>query len=171
MAHRRRRESPAASSKRKVESDAWCLSPRGINGGGDGANRGVVSQKTAERGIGGAQWRYGWCCCALVGCVVCSCACVLSMQKRCGVQVAVLLPRVCSEEWWKVDRRRPRWATGEVRPRATAPESTMSVQESGGDVFLSPLTALGKGREGPTRRRAGAGRELRGSLGGHVDGC
>lgn len=46
----------------------------------------------------------------------------------------------------------------------------MSVQESGGDVFLSPLTALGKGREWPTRRRAGAGRELRGSLGGHVGG-
>lgn len=38
--------------------------------------------------------RNGWMC----GAVVCSCACVLSMQKRCGVQVAVLLPRVCSEE-------------------------------------------------------------------------
>lgn len=39
-----------------------------------------------------AQWLDVWCG------VVCSCACVLSMQKRCGVQVAVLLPRVCSEE-------------------------------------------------------------------------
>lgn len=39
-----------------------------------------------------AQWLDVWCG------VVCSCASVLSMQKRCGVQVAVLLPRVCSEE-------------------------------------------------------------------------
>ena len=47
----------------------------------------------------------------------------------------------------------------------------MSVLESGGDLNLLPLPALGKGRERATRRRAGAGRELRGSLGGHLSGC
>jgi len=45
--------------------------------------------------------------------------------------------------------------------------------ESGGVVveYPLPLPALGKGRERPTRRRAGAGRELRGSLGGHLGWC
>lgn len=64
MAHRRGSR-PCGFVEEKVGKRCLVLVPKGINGGGDGANRGeVVSQKTAERRIGGAPWRNGWWCCA-----------------------------------------------------------------------------------------------------------